>query len=379
MVLRLQLTLFLFLQVLLGFAQVQAQQDTNAKEKSAKQFAQQALSRNDKNGDGKVTKDEAVGLLLKNFDAVDKNSDGFVDADELKAVGARMNGGRSQKNRPKRQVQVPENVILKTDIAYRDGNKKWKLDLARPRTPAKQPQPAIVFIHGGGWQSGDKGGGLWRSLPIEYATKGYVCISINYRLLNDGTILDCIADCKCAVRWLRANAKQYNVDPDRIGAFGISAGAHLVSVMGLATREAKLEGDGPFADQSSMVQAVCCAAPPTDFINWKRDKKPDPTKKALSRMFGKLDLDKARRQASPVTYASKSAPPFLIIHGTKDTTVPVSQGDALYESLKKADAEDLTYMKLKGFGHGVFNQSKKTKPAMEKFFDRVLMKKSSAQ
>jgi len=345
--------------------------------KQVQQFVQRALQLNDKNSDGEVTRDEAGQLLRKNFAKVDIDSDGIVTKAELTALAKRMAARwMKQRNATRAKTAVPSNVIIEADIAYREGNDKWKLDLARPKAKAAQPQPAIVFIHGGGWAGGDKGGGQWRSLPLEYAARGYVCISVNYRLTNEGTMLDCIADCKCAVRWLRANAEKYNIDKARIGAYGNSAGAHLVSVLGLAGADAGLEGDGPFQDASSLVQAVCCSAPPADFSNWLNPAK-NP-KSPSSRLFGKKDAATAARRASPVNYATKQAPPFLIIHGAADRTVPVSQGDALEGALKKAGAKDVTYMKIEGAGHGVFGQhSSKTRPAMQAFFDRVLMGKKT--
>lgn len=342
---------------------------------AVKQFLQQVLRTNDKNSDGKITEDEAVRQLKKNFANVDTDGDGEITNAELTVLARRL-AGRQRNSRAnnldRQQAVVADNVIFEADIAYREGNRKWKLDLARPKAASSTPRPAIVMIHGGGWRSGDKGGGQWRSLPLEYAAQGYVCISVNYRLTDEATVLDCIADCKCAVRWLRTHAKKYNVDPDRIGAYGNSAGAHLVSVLGLASAEAELEGGGPFQDQSSLVQAVCCSAPPSDFMNWGK-KKNGNANTALSRLFGDLDVDEAKKSASPVSHATENAPPFLIIHGTSDTTVPVTQGDALERALREAGAKDVTYMKIKGAGHGVFMQhAKKTRPAMKEFFDRVL-------
>lgn len=366
-----------FALVLIAFDSRMVAQDSSKGEASGaavKQFLQQVLRTNDKNGDGKITDDEAIRQLKKNFDNVDTDGDGEITTAELTVLAKRLAGRqRNPKvDSPARQkTVVPDNVILETDITYREGNKKWRLDLARPKAATSTPRPAIVMIHGGGWRSGDKGGGLWRSLPFEYAAQGYVCISVNYRLTDEATVLDCIADCKCAVRWLRAHAEKYNVDPDRIGAYGNSAGAHLVSVLGLASAKARLEGDGPFQDQSSLVQAVCCSAPPSDFMNWGK-KKNGNANTALSRLFGDLDADDAKKSASPVSHATDKAPPFLIIHGTGDTTVPVAQGDALERALVEAGAKDVTYMKIKGAGHGVFMQhAKKTRPAMKEFFDRV--------
>lgn len=364
--------------VLIAFGSRAVAQDSPKGEASGvavKPFLQQVLKTNDKNGDGKITKDEAVRQLKKNFDNVDTDGNGEITNAELTVLAKRLAGRqRNSKanNQSRQQAAVPDNVIFESDIAYREGNKKWKLDLARPKAASSTPRPAIVMIHGGGWRSGDKGGGQWRSLPLEYAAQGYVCISVNYRLTDEATVLDCIADCKCAVRWLRTHAEKYNVNPDRIGAYGNSAGAHLVSVLGLASAEAKLEGDGPFQDQSSLVQAVCCSAPPSDFMNWGK-KKNGNANTALSRLFGDLDVNDAKKSASPVSHANAKAPPFLIIHGTNDTTVPVAQGDALEQALKEAGAKDVTYMKIKGAGHGVFMQhAKKTRPAMKEFFDRVL-------
>jgi len=340
-------------------------------DRSVEQFVQRALKANDEDGDGEITKDEAKQLLRKNFANVDSDEDGVVTAEELAALARRLNGRRTQRNPSNNRTAVPNNVTFKAKIPYREGNDKWKLDLAHPKTASSVPRPAIVFIHGGGWRSGDKQGGQWRSLPLEYASRGYVCVSANYRLTDEATILDCIADCKCAVRWLRANSEKYNVDPNRIGAYGYSAGAHLVSILGLASAKADLEGDGPFQDESSLIQAVCCSAPPADFMNWKTKSK--SSEAAWSRLFGAKADEELKRRASPVTYAFEKAPPFLIVHGTADTTVPVAQGDTLVRLLKEAGAKDVTYMKFEGAGHGVFLQHRdETQPAMQKFFDRVL-------
>ena len=103
-------------------------------------------------------------------------------------------------------------------------SKAWRLDLARPTAKSAEPRPAIVFIHGGGWRGGDKRRGTFLNGALDYAAKGYVCVTLNYRLLAEAPFPACIEDCKCAVRWLRANAQKYNIDPDRIGGYGNSAG-----------------------------------------------------------------------------------------------------------------------------------------------------------
>lgn len=348
---------------------------------TASETIQRLLKTNDKDGDGKISRQGATGPLKQFFDRVDANNDGQVDEAELKTLAERLRGQRiankrrsQQKQQPvkRKPVAVPKGVQLLTDIPYRDGNTKWQLDLAMPEKRTAAPGPSLVFVHGGGWRGGDKGIGQWRSLPLQYASKGYVCISVNYRLTDEAPFPACVADVKCAVRWLRAHADQYNVDPKRIGAYGNSAGAHLVAMLGLVGVDAQLEGDGPYQDQSSQVQAVCCSATPTDFSNWGGPGKSFRGDSTFLR--GPTEtLAQRKKKASPISHARPDAPPFLIIHGTADATVPFMQGETFAEALKKAGAKDVTFLTFDGAGHGVFGQhSKDTGPAMEKFFARVL-------
>lgn len=360
-----------------------AQQKQQAKRMSMPRLLERIKS-NDANGDGKITKDEASPQLSRMFGRIDTSGDGVIDEKELTAFGQQLGRQLQQRKKVaaaqrKKQppIRVPDGVTLETNIAYRDGSEKWKLDLAMPQEKGDAPRPAIVFVHGGGWRSGDKGGGQWRSLPLDYAAKGYVCISVNYRLVDEAVFPACVEDVKCAVRWLRANAEKYNVDSKRVGAYGNSAGAHLVAMLGLAGPDAQLEGDGPYQDQSSLVQAVCCSATPTDFSNWGgrgRSSRASPTL-----LDGPPEqLDERRRKASPITYVNGDAPPFLIVHGTADTTVPFSQGERLAKALQDAGAKDVTFLKFEDAGHGVFGQHKnETYPAMEKFFARTLRRRSA--
>ena len=133
------------------------------------------------------------------------------------------------------QKRVPDGVTFISNIAYRKGNEAWKLDLAMPKERGNDPRPAIVFVHGGGWRNGDKRAASFLNPTLSYAAKGYVCITVNYRLLkgNSRDIDQCVEDVKNSVRWLRAHAEKYNVDPNRIGATGNSAGAHLSVMLGI--------------------------------------------------------------------------------------------------------------------------------------------------
>lgn len=346
---------------------------------STADFVQRSLDAQDKDNDGRITKEEATGRMAQFFNRVDADNSGAITKDELKTLAERLQGQRRQANqrRQPRQgstspVQIPDGVTLLPDLPYREGNAKWKLDLAMPKAPADKLRPAIVFVHGGGWRSGDKGTGQWRSLPLDYARNGYVCVSLNYRLTDEAPFPACVEDVKCAVRWLRANATQYGVDPNRIGAYGNSAGAHLVAMLGLVGPDAKLEGDGPYLDQSSLVQAVCCSATPTDFENWGA---PGKSFRAESTLLpGPVEtLADRKKQASPISYVAANAPPFLIIHGTADGTVPFAQGKRFADALKQAGAKDVTFVSFDDAGHGVFGQhSEETHPAMAEFFARTL-------
>lgn len=269
--------------------------------------------------------------------------------------------------------QLPAGVQSELDIAYAADSPAQKLDLYLPTGTAAAPRPAIVVVHGGGWRGGDKQRGQWARLPAQYASDGYVAISVNYRLTGEAPWPAQIEDVKAAVRWLRAHAEEHAVDVDRIGAYGNSAGAHLVSLLGLVKQSDGLEGSGPHQEQSSMVQAVCASATPTDFLNWRE---PGAVPERLGRTFlagpGDTLRDRAR-QASPITYARGDAPPFLLIHGTADRTVPIGQSDRFAKALRAAGAEQVRYMIFDDETHGVFQRQRLlTYPAMKAFFADAL-------
>ena len=269
--------------------------------------------------------------------------------------------------------RLPAGVQAELDIAYAGGSPAQKLDLYLPAGTADAPRPAIVVVHGGGWRSGDKQRGQWARIPAQYASDGYVAISVNYRLTGEAPWPAQIEDVKAAVRWLRAHAERHAVDVDRIGAYGNSAGAHLVSLLGLVKQSDGLEGSGPHQAQSSMVQAVCASATPTDFLNWRE---PGAVPERLGRTFlagpGDTLRDRAR-QASPITYARGDAPPFLLIHGTADRTVPIGQSDRFAKALRAAGAEQVRYMIFDDETHGVFQRQRLlTYLAMKAFFADAL-------
>lgn len=304
----------------------------------------------------------------------------------FQSVGAQQ--PQQQNRRQQRTVtveqimqQLPEGVTFIPDIAYREGNEAWKLDLAMPTERGETPRPALVFIHGGGWRGGDKRRGGFLRPTISYADKGYVCVTVNYRMLDEAPITACVEDVKNAVRWLRAHAEEYNIDPERIGASGNSAGAHLAVMLGVCPPSAGLEGDGPYQEYSSMVQAVVASATPTDFLSAMSDRQRNRSNAQAARPPRKnelrLESEEVRAKTSPVTYASADAPPILLVHAISDRTVGVYHSDKLVRALREAGAKNVSYILLGDeSGHGAFQRNIAfTEPAREAFFNRVLKAK----
>lgn len=221
---------------------------------------------------------------------------------------------------------IPTTAVEVTkDIEYgKGGDIPLLLDVYIPETPIASPTPAIVFIHGGGWRGGDKyPGGKIRTL----AKHGFVGVSINYRLSGVAPFPAAVEDCKCAVRWLRANAEKYNVDPDRIGVWGSSAGGHLAMIVGCADEAAGLEGNGGWAEYSSRVQAVCSYWGPSDFSSLPESRVSSGSNSAeIQFLDGTIEeIPDTYVLASAVTYVTPDDPPLLLVYGELDSVVPFSQ------------------------------------------------------
>lgn len=239
------------------------------------------------------------------------------------------------------------------DLVYVEGgHERHKLDLYLPEK-ANGPLPLLIWVHGGGWQNGSKDG--CPPLRGGYIERGYAVASINYRLSGHAVFPAQIEDCKAAIRWLRAHAKEYNLDAKRFGVWGSSAGGHLVALIG-TSGDVKEFNVGANLDQSDRVQAVCDYYGPTDFTvfvttpgyeSHATDSSPEAKLIGGAVMQNK---DKAARVNS-ITYVSKDDPPFLIVHGDKDPTVPINQSQLLFEALKKAGVSAHLHT-IHGAGHG---------------------------
>ena len=278
--------------------------------------------------------------------------------------------------------ELPDTVALQCDLRYREGtNAAWKLDIAYPKDSGVKPRPALVVIHGGGWIEGDKSS--FSSLKywapgniVDFARLGFVAATINYRLAGEAPFPAALEDCKCAVRWLRAHAQDYHIDINRVGAYGNSAGGHLALLLGMTDKVSGLEGDGPYQDQSSMVQAVISDSGPVD-LDWTK-----PDNRGLVKVMSQFlagpqaTLAQRIRQASPVSYVSKPLPPLLLIYGTADTQVTVGPVDEFVLALQKAGLKDLTYLRLGLVDHCPYSLRKTESlyPIVDDFFTRTLMR-----
>ena len=244
-----------------------------------------------------------------------------------------------------REVPLPEGVVLEKDIEYgnADGH-PLHLDLYRP-AKLTRPVPALLFIHGGAWKSGKRQD--YHFYTAAFARKGYVVATASYRLTRQAPYPAAVQDCKCAVRWLRANAKKYHIDPDKIAAVGGSAGGHLSMMLGYADDPA-LEGESGHDGVSSRVSAVVNIYGVYDMTT-RIAKESDAVKSFLQ---GKSfeEAPELYRQSSPMVHLDKDDPPTLILHGTIDETVPVAQSDRLAAHLKRLKIPH-AYGRLDGWPH----------------------------
>lgn len=270
-----------------------------------------------------------------------------------------------------RQVSRPVEIASAKDLVYaKVGERELKLDVFWDKN-AENAMPLIVCVHGGAWTSGSKD---WCP-ALRMVKSGYIVSSINYRLSQHAPFPAQIHDCKGAIRWLRANAKKYHIDPKRVGVWGGSAGGHLVALLGTTAGNEKLEGAvGGNLEQSSRVQAVCDFFGPTDLFAFYKDKENrhyDYTTTVVGRLLGGPIAEKKElaESANPVNHITADDSPFLIMHGDKDDLVPMKHSDILSEALKKAGVETKLHV-VKGAGHG-FGGPEINK-ITDKFFDKHL-------
>jgi len=305
---------------------------------------------------------------------------------------------------PNKTAPICNTTVLR-DIQYGTiGDVNLYMNIVLPSPAPKKPVPVIMFIHGGGWQEGTREHGM--AFAKWCAESEYIGATVEYRLTQQAPFPAQLQDCKCAVRFLRANAKKYMIDPCAIGVWGASAGGHLAAMLGLTDGIAEFEGSGGWPNISSSVQAVCDWFGPTDLALWVQTEqrfgndpnlcKPlgfpleTPQRVSWARNFGNdpglvlllgattTDRPDRAKWASPISYVQKSinTPPFLIMHGDQDSWVPYQQSIILAEALDKKSC-DVTFIMLINSDHGLGRFTTAWPNHVKPFFDRVFGRNQS--
>lgn len=279
-----------------------------------------------------------------------------------------------------RDVVVSEGVVVTEDVVYGiiDGV-ELKLDLAVPANgdPAiVGDRPAILVIHGGGWSQGDKS--FHRDEIKAIAAEGFIAASIGYRLAPEHIFPAQVDDVRLAVRYLRSRSEQIGFDPDRIGAMGFSAGAHLSMMLATVDENDGFDHVGGLGDYPSDVQAAVAFFGPTDVTV---EDIPVPARKILHRFIGgdRESFPEAYRMASPVTHLDPRDAPMLLFHGTLDPLVPYQQALLMGEAMTKNNVGgrvELLIGRSHGWGGGAMKESMKT--SMQ-FFEKHLGAPESAK
>ena len=246
-----------------------------------------------------------------------------------------------------KEPPVPENVLETKNIEYKNINgKSLQLDIYQPKGLVK-PAPLLVFIHGGGWRSGKRSDYL--VYLTHFAKMGYVTATVSYRLLKDAPYPACAEDIMDAVKFFYQNGDKYNYDPDRICLIGGSAGSHLAMLAGYGWKKLGTQPDTAraSAEQGKKIKAVVEIYGPTDFTTEYARNHPTITG-FIAKSY--QEAPQLYVEASPITYVSGNSPPTLILQGTRDNLVPLSQAELLKHKLDSLGVPNV-YCPLPGWPH----------------------------
>lgn len=267
------------------------------------------------------------------------------------------------------ELSIPDTITIERGIEFSNAaDQHLQCNIARPKN-ATGALPTILCIHGGGFRAGTRES--YDKLCLTLAGHGYVAATITYRLAPAFPFPAAVLDCKSAVRWLRANATKYNIDPSRLGVTGGSAGGHLVQFLGV-TGGVKEFDVGDHLDQSSAVSCVVNYYGPSD-LSKSYGKSVDAAEVLPLFFGGALDSKlKEHIRGSPLYWVTPNAAPTLIVHGTEDKYVNYEQAGWMVDKLKAAQVE-VELLTLPGAGHGFKGpDAEKAEAAMIQFFDRHL-------
>lgn len=260
--------------------------------------------------------------------------------------------------------------------AVRTSQGPLPLDIYLP-AEADGPLPLIIWVHGGGFHSDEQS--RYAFLPGRVVGRGYALATIEYRSSEIAKFPAQIQDCKAGVRWLRAHAKDYGIDPNRMGAWGISAGGTLAALLATTDDVKEFEGSDAPTDVSSRLQAVCVFCGVTDFLDLRPSKVPtcaqegqmEIARSAVRTLLGgePAKLHDLAVSASAVNHGGPDCPPILLMHGDTDLMVPLEQGDKFYESLRSRGAE-VKYCVARGGRHLIMGPE--VDRTVDEFFDKNL-------
>lgn len=319
----------------------------------------------DTDGDGSLAGDEIKPWVRGSLLAFDADNDKAISREEFAQFVAKSFPGGTR--------------ILEDQQYGSEDNWRQTLDLFLPPVDGDKPLPLVVYIHGGGWQNGDKRKAVAWGVPV-FLKAGFAAASINYRLSDEAQWPAQLHDCKAAIRWLRAHAREHGIDPNRIGVFGESAGGHLVSMLGVTNEDEMKEGSiGMNRFVKGSVSCVLDIFGPTDLLKLGREKAGDTVAdKALTGLFGgPLEQNiLSAKDASPINYVSRDDVPFLILHGTEDALVPYTQSVEFAAALKRAGVP-VSMISVLGANHQNL-RSEDLDARMVNFFKRNLMKQTDA-
>jgi acetyl esterase/lipase len=275
------------------------------------------------------------------------------------------------------ELVIPDSVIFERNIEYANPyDQHLQLNLARPKE-TKGAMPAVLCIHGGGFRAGNREG--HNGLCLKLAQRGFVAATCSYRLAPKYQFPAAVHDVKAAVRWLRANASKYQIDPARIGVTGDSAGGHLAQFLGVTAGVKEFEGDDGNPNQSSSVACVVNRYGPSDFTK-SYGKSVDAAEVLPLWLGGDLQTARQRHvQASPLNWVTPNAAPTLILHGTEDKYVAYEQGVWMRDRLQACGVE-VELLTLKGAGHGFKGaDAEKAEEAAFAFFEKHLKGKTPSE
>lgn len=266
----------------------------------------------------------------------------LATATGLTVLGRRMGAAEPEALRP----AVDLRVMLDLEI-HRYANRTLKMDLWLPRR-ATRAAPLVVYVHGGGWREGTQYRPPFRPRLFDH---GIGIAALTYRFAQEAPFPAMLHDCKLGVRWLRAHARELAIDPDRFSLWGISAGGHLTSLMGVTNGMPEWEGDGPWREFSSAVSAVCSWCGPTDLVRPLQERASGMNAAMLEPVIGgPLESHRANAEAASALYhlrqrRPENLPSFLLVHGGRDELVPPYHSVAFHEALRARGAQaDLLLM-----------------------------------